>query len=149
MKKVTSILLFYDGTNIAKLALVRCLMLSQVLAAKVAVLSVLDTEKMNANCGGLLTDVAIHQLETTERKCVEEAVDVLRKAGITACGHFGFGSVVQGIVEKTRELKADWVVVGNDVQVVAKRLWWFEKKSLVSELTERLAGVTLVAVSGP
>ncbi len=138
-------LLVYDGTREARAALERCSQLSLALSAPVDVVAIVDTESANAQCGGLLSDVAFTHIEEHARNALNDAVSQLADIGIAANGYVKFGRIAEVVTRHAQSFNPDLIVLGHRAR--AKRpAWWSERPAHV-DLAERLRGSTIVTVT--
>ncbi|UCE31090.1 MAG: universal stress protein [Burkholderiales bacterium] len=64
--------------------------------------------------GMVLTDAMLDEFYQEEgKKALDSAVRMLQKAGLIFATHIEVGSVAQAIVEKAREIDADYVYMGT------------------------------------
>ncbi|WP_245623830.1 universal stress protein [Paraburkholderia nodosa] len=143
MSSFSRMLLVYDGTSEAQAALHRCSQLSLALSAPVDVVAVVDTEAVNASCGGLLTDVAYSHLEEIARNTLSDAVAQLAKIGIAANGCVKYGRIADVVARHAQTVNPDLIVLGHRARA---RRWWSGRPAHV-DLAERLCGTTIVTVT--
>lgn len=145
MSSFSRILLFYDGTGEAKSALLRCAELSIGLAALVDVVTVVDFVDKNAICAGMLTDVALTQMEELAHGALEDAINELRLNGVVARGHVAFGGALSAISQMSELLKTDVIVVGH--RKPSRFARWYGNRPLHVDLVERMKGSMIVTVT--
>jgi nucleotide-binding universal stress UspA family protein len=145
MSSFSRLLLIYDGTSEARAALERCSQLSLALSSPVDVVAIVDTETANAQCGGLLSDVAYTHIEEHARDTLNDAVNHLTNAGIAANGYVKFGRVAEVVVRHAQIFNPDLIVLGHRSRT-KRAAWWRERPAHV-DLTERLSGTTIVTVT--
>jgi nucleotide-binding universal stress UspA family protein len=145
MPSTSRILLFYDGTDEAKSALLRCAELAAALAAPVDVVTVVDFVDANALCAGMLSDAAVAQMEQQARCTLNDALDELGLNGVVARGHVAFGQVVDAISQTIKMVRSDVIVVGHRTQTRLARL--YRGRPLHVDLIERLKGSMIVTVT--
>lgn len=145
MSSFSRILLVYDGTSEAQAALQRCSQLSLTLSAPVDVVAVVDAESANANCGGLLGDVAYAHLEEMARNTLSDAVAQLVNIGIAANACVKYGQIADVVARHAQTFNPDLIVLGHRARARRSR-WWSERPPHI-DLTERLCGTTIVTVT--
>jgi nucleotide-binding universal stress UspA family protein len=145
MEPFTRILLAYDGSPESRSALIRCVHLAAALSATVDVVSVVDSESLNALSGGQLTGEALNQLQQLAREAVDDATARLESYGIHAHGYVAFGSTLDALPMHANMLRSDMVMIGHRAREQVFR--WWGTRSLLASLTERLKGVTIVTVT--
>ncbi|WP_267939403.1 universal stress protein [Paraburkholderia flagellata] len=146
MSSFSKILLVYDGSEEAEVALRRCSQLSIALNAQVDVVSVMDADGMNATSGGLLTDLAYGLLEETARNTLRSAIEKLAVTGVSARGYILFGRTVDAVFRHATAFSSDVVVVGHRTPRGFWR-WWRGERPVHVDLAERLRGPTIVTVT--
>jgi nucleotide-binding universal stress UspA family protein len=145
MEPFSRILLVYDGSPEAKSALTRCMHLAAALSATVDVVSVVDSENLNAISGGQLGGEAFTQLQRLASEAVEDATSRLERYGINAHGHVAFGRTLEALPMHANMLRSDMVMIGHRA---CKRVFrWWGERPLHASLAERLKGVTIVTVT--
>jgi nucleotide-binding universal stress UspA family protein len=147
MQKHSRILLLYDGSAEARLALARCAQLAMALSASVDVLSIVDSSNLNAACGGQLSGLAFEHLEQLAREAADEAIAQLRSDGIFAHGHIAVGQTVDTLSRHANVLSPDIVIVGHTGRRRLAR--WWHGSPLYADITERLRGLTVVVAVTP
>ncbi len=145
MSSLSRMLLVYDGTSEARAALERCSQLSLALSAPVDVVAVVDAERANANCCGMLSDVAYTHMEEHARHTLSDAVSQLEKIGIAANGYVKFGSIAEVVTHHAQTFNPDLIVLGHRSQ--GKRAAWWSERPAHVHLAERLRGTTIVTVT--
>ncbi|WP_233873181.1 universal stress protein [Paraburkholderia adhaesiva] len=145
MSTSSRILLFYDGTIEAKIALLRCAKLSVALSALVDVVTVVDYVTTNATWASTLSDVLVSQMEENARVDLKYALDELGLNGVVARGHVAFGDTAYAISQMIEQLNSDLIVVGHRAKTGLAR--WYSARPLHIDLAERLKGATIVTVT--
>lgn len=145
MSSASNILLFYDGTEEARSALLRCAELSVALAARVDVVNVVDFADISARCAGMVSDVVLTQIEDEARRALREAIDELGLHRIVARGHLAFGGVLEAISRSIDLLQSDVIVVGHRTKSRLER--WFGRRSLHLDLVDRAKGLMIITVT--
>ncbi|WP_233889807.1 universal stress protein [Paraburkholderia flagellata] len=145
MSNYSRILLFYDETEEAKTALIRCANLSASLSALVDVVTVVDYIAASAITAGMLSGVLVSQMEEDARSVLKNAVDELGLNGVVARGHVAFGPTVDAILRMIERLNSDLIVVGHRTKTGLAR--WYGARPLHIDLVERLKGATIVTVT--
>ncbi len=147
MQEHSKILLLYDGSDEARLALARCAQLATALSAFVDVLSIVDSSNLNAATGGQLSGLAFIHLEQLAGEAADEAIAQLRRDGISAHGHVAVGQTVDTLSRHANVLSPDIVIVGHRVRRRLAR--WRHGSPLYADITERLQGLTVVVAVTP
>jgi nucleotide-binding universal stress UspA family protein len=115
------------------------------LSSPVDVVAIVDTETVNAQCGGLLSDVAYTHIEEHARHTLNDAVNHLANSGIAAIGYVKFGRVVEVVARHAQLFNPDLIVLGHRSRA-RRAAWWRERPAHV-DLAERLRGTTIVTVT--
>lgn len=147
MQAHSRILLLYDGSTEARLALARCAQLATALSAFVNVLSIVDSTNLNAATGGQLSGLAFVHLEQHAKEAADEAIAQLRSDGIFAHGHVAVGQTVDTLSRHAKVLSPDIVIIGHRVRRRLAR--WWHGSPLHADITERLQGITVVVAVTP
>lgn len=113
----SKIVLAYDGSEGAKLALERTATLAG--AAHVLVLAVGRIPEYAETVSEV--EEAKEQAGRHYRTAVEQAVQTLRAAGVSAEAHLDYGKVGDTIVRHAEEIGADLIVVGTNPHTALKR----------------------------
>jgi nucleotide-binding universal stress UspA family protein len=145
MEPFARILLVYDSSPEARSALTRCVHLAAALSATVDVVSVVDSENLNALSGGQLSGEAFTQLQRLAREAVDDATSRLERYGIKAHGHVAFGRTLDALPMHANMLRSDMVMIGH--RACERGFRWWGERPIHASLAERLKGVTIVTVT--
>jgi len=145
MSKFSRILLVYDGTPEARLALDSCAQLASALSLPVDVVSVVETAGLNAASGGLVSDAAFVQLEHLAREALHESVTRLQRVGVGAHGYLAVGHIADALSRYARMLRSDIVMIGHRSRKRFASKW--EQRPAFADLADRLPGLTIFIVT--
>jgi nucleotide-binding universal stress UspA family protein len=123
VSKVTSILIYYDGSVEARCALRRAAELVRSCESEVHVLAVAETLSAIAASAGLLTDVAYGEIIDRAWHTLDEALADLGAHGTDARGYVSHGRVVDCIARQAALVDADLIVIGYRHRRSLQR-WW-------------------------
>jgi nucleotide-binding universal stress UspA family protein len=144
MSNVKTVLFFYDGSQAARGALRLGAQFAVALAAEAHLVSVVDLAASIADCGGMLSDLAVSAIEETTRRVLDEGIVLLSQQGVSATGHLAFGCVEQELVRLASAVHADLVVTSPQGRTRRSRKWG---RSANVQLLDRLSCNVLVAHS--
>ncbi|MEM5388499.1 universal stress protein [Paraburkholderia phymatum] len=139
------ILIYYDGTEEARSAIIRASRIALALDAHIHVLTVVDTSTAIMSTSGMLCEPAYALIENRARDVLQEAIDHMTASGIKVSGHFAIGKVVERIAQHAEMLDADLVVVGHRRRYGLAR--WLGGAPTYSELVDRAQGRTVITVA--
>jgi nucleotide-binding universal stress UspA family protein len=145
MRRFAKILLVYDGTPEAKVALMRCSQLALELSARVEVVSVVDAIGMNALAGGQLSGEGFARLELLAKEAANVAAVQLQQEGVIAHGSVVFGNWGDALSRHAEISKSDMVIIGHRARKRFAR-WWGDQ-AVSSDLADRLRGSTIITVT--
>ncbi len=144
MSKPSRILLYYDGTREARVALQRAADFAHALDAHTDVLAVVDTGAALAATGWYLSDLACATIQDQALITLREALDHMAGNGIEAKGHVAFGDVVDSISRHAGMLNSDMLVVGHRPR--GKLARWLGGGYAHTDLVERCSGRVVVTI---
>jgi len=113
----SKIVLAYDGSDGAKLALERTAQLAG--GARVLVLAVGRIPEYAETVSEV--EEAKEQAGRHYQSALDEAIATLRRAGVSVEGHLDYGKVGDTIVRHAEEIRADLIVVGTNPHTALKR----------------------------
>lgn len=122
------ILLAYDGSLEYRAALRQGAELAQFCGADVHLLAVITSSSALPIAGGIDSSDLFTEEQKEIREFLEEGVARLRKRGIRAEGHIGYGDPVDEIAATAKEIGADLIVVGHRRRNTIER-WWRKSTS--------------------
>jgi nucleotide-binding universal stress UspA family protein len=139
------VLLCYDGTGAGRRALRRGAELAILLEARVFVLSIVPTQVAQmAVTTGAAGHACIVDGAAETRNLLNESIEWLKTRGVVAEGYLASGEYVDQIIEYSRQLNIDLIVLGHYPQ--PKGGFWWSGTQRVS-LAERANCCVFVAVS--
>ena len=139
------VLLCYDGTEAGRRALRRGAELAILLGARVFVLSIVPTEVAQAAvAAGAAGHACIVDGAAETRNLLNESIEWLKVRGVVAEGYLASGEYVDQIIEYSRKLNIDLIVLGHYPQ--SKGGFWWSGAQRVS-LAERANCCIFVAVN--
>jgi nucleotide-binding universal stress UspA family protein len=142
------VLLCYDGTVVGRRALKRGAELAILVGAQVAVLSIIPAGV--AGAAAVVAGAAGHACLVDEeggyRRLLDESVDWLKARGVAAEGYLASGNTIEQIVEYSRRLSIDLIVLGHYPQP-SGGFWWGSAQR--TSLAERANCCIFVAVNEP
>jgi nucleotide-binding universal stress UspA family protein len=139
-----SVLVYYDGSTEALLALERLALLASLRRATIHVLAVADMTTAIVSTAGALTDAACSDMISAAWRLLDDALARLRANGIRACGDVAHGRVPECIARQAALVDADVIVIGYRHRHGWRR--WFGARPLHLELLEGAGGRTVMAV---
>jgi len=118
------VLLCYDGTVVGRRALKRGAELAILVGARVYVLSIIPSGVAGAAVvAGAAGHACLVDEEGGYRKLLEESVEWLKARGVAAEGYLASGNIIEQIVEFSRRLSIDLIVLGHYPQP-SGGFWW-------------------------
>ncbi|HEX2656552.1 MAG TPA: universal stress protein [Trinickia sp.] len=144
MSQCEPIVIYYDGSDEAKCALVRTNDLAMSRGTDVHVLTVVDIKSAIAWGSGVLSEIAYRDMLDAAWCNVEEAVAQLRDNGTVAKGYVAHGSVIDCIGRHAALVNAKAIVVGYVNASPSK--WWFGRKPALDGLLMRAGGRSVIVV---
>jgi nucleotide-binding universal stress UspA family protein len=140
------VLLCYDGTATGRRALRRGAELAILLGAEVCVLSIAPAGVGNAAVvAGAAGHACIVDEAGENRRLLDESVDWLKARGVVAQGYLAAGDYIDQIIDFSKRLSIDLIVLGHYPQ--AKGGFWWSGTQRAS-LGERAKCCIFVAVGG-
>jgi nucleotide-binding universal stress UspA family protein len=139
------ILIYYDGTEEARSAIVRASRIALALDAHIHVLTVIETSAAIVSTSGMLCEPTYVLIENRARDVLQEAIDHVTASGIKVSGHFAVGNVIERIAQHAEMLDADMLVVGHRRRYGLAR--WLGGAPTYSELVDRAQGRTVITVA--
>ena len=141
------VLLCYDGSVVGRRALKRGAELAILVGAKVYVLSIIPAGVAGAAVvAGAAGHACLVDEESGYRKLLDESVDWLKARQVAAEGYLASGNTIEQIVEYSRRLSIDLIVLGHYPQP-AGGFWWGSSQR--TSLAERANCCVFVAVNEP
>jgi nucleotide-binding universal stress UspA family protein len=138
------VLLCYDGTPAARSALKRGAELAALVKARVYVLSIVsDPVPSAAVMAGAVGSVCVVDSEAELQESIRESVECLKGLGVEAQGFLARGNTIDAIVECSKRLAVDLIVVGHYPKPSGGR-WWSGAER--TALAERVNCCVLIAV---
>ncbi|MGC1520245.1 MAG: universal stress protein [Steroidobacteraceae bacterium] len=139
------VLLCYDGTVVGRRALKRGAELAILVGARVYVLSIIPSGVTGAAVvAGAAGHACLVDEEAGYRKLLEESIDWLKARGVAAEGYLASGNTLEQIVEFSRRLSIDLIVLGHYPQP-SGGFWWGRPQR--TSLAERTNCCIFVAVN--
>jgi nucleotide-binding universal stress UspA family protein len=139
------VLLCYDGTEAGRRALRRGADLAILLGARVFVLSIVPTQIAQAAvAAGAAGHACIVDGAAETGELLNESIEWLKVRGVAAEGYLASGEYVDQIIEYSRKLSVDLIVLGHYPQ--PKGGFWWSGTQRVS-LAERANCCIFVAVN--
>jgi nucleotide-binding universal stress UspA family protein len=106
------VLLCFDGTVVGRRALKRGADLAILVGARVSVLSIIPSGVAGAAVvAGAAGHACLVDEEGGYRKLLEESVEWLKARGVAAEGYLASGNTIEQIVEYSRRLSIDLIVL--------------------------------------
>jgi nucleotide-binding universal stress UspA family protein len=138
------VLLCQDGSDAGRVALKRGAELAIYLNAKVFVLSIVSDAAFDAASNALsLGYASVVNSEVEYRRSLEESVGRLKARGVEAEGFLARGNTIDTIVEYSKRLSIDLIVVGHYPKPAGGR-WWSGPER--AALAERVSCSVLIAM---
>jgi nucleotide-binding universal stress UspA family protein len=139
------VLLCYDGTEAGRRALRRGAELAILLGAQVHVLSILPSGAAGAAViAGAAGQACIVDEAADFRRLLNESIEWLRARGVNAEGYLASGEYIDQIVEFSKRLNIDLIVLGHYPKP-AGGFWWSGSQRV--SLAERANCCIFVAVN--
>ena len=139
------VLLCYDGSVVGRRALKRGAELAILVGARVYVLSIIPAGVDGpAVVAGAAGHACLVDEEAGYRKLLEESIDWLKARGVVAEGCLASGNTIEQIVEFSRRLSIDLIVLGHYPQP-SGGFWWGSPQR--TSLAERAKCCVFVAVN--
>jgi nucleotide-binding universal stress UspA family protein len=139
------VLLCYDGTVVGRRALKRGAELAILVGARVYVLSIIPSGVAGAAVvAGAAGHACLVDEEGGYRKLLDESVEWLKARGVAADAYLASGNTIEQIVEFSRRLSIDLIVLGHYPQP-AGGFWWGSPQR--TSLAERVNCCVFVAVN--
>lgn len=139
------VLLCYDGTEAGRRALRRGAELAMLIGAQVFVLSIVPTQVAQAAvAAGAAGHACIVDAAAETRKLLTESIEWLKARGVIAEGYLASGEYTDQIIEYSKRLGVDLIVLGHYPQ--PKGGFWWSGTQRVS-LAERANCCIFVAVN--
>ncbi|WP_079481965.1 universal stress protein [Paraburkholderia hospita] len=139
-----AILIYYDGSTEGKRALYRAGEMAFSPGAEIHVLAVVDVMSAIVSSAGLLSDIACSDIVKKTWSVLDEALDHLSAKDIAACGHLGYGQVVECIARYANLVDADVIIIGYRLRR-GLSTWWRSNRAHI-ELLEHAVGRAIMAV---
>jgi nucleotide-binding universal stress UspA family protein len=139
------VLLCYDGTAAGRRALRRGADLAIFLGAQVYVLSIIPSSALDpVVAAGAAGHACIVDEDHSFRKMLDESVELLKARGLKAEGYLTSGNTIDRILEYSKKLAIDLIVLGHYPQPSGGFWWW--SGSQRATLAERAPCCIFVAV---
>lgn len=139
------VLLCYDGSDAGRSALKRGAELARLVNAKVYVLSIVsDMVPSAAVVAGAVGSVCLVDTDSESQHSIRESVEFLKDLGVEAQGFLARGNTIDAIVDCSKRLAADLIVVGHYPKPSGGR-WWSGTER--AALAERVHCCVLIAVN--
>jgi nucleotide-binding universal stress UspA family protein len=139
------VLLCYDGSVVGRRALKRGAELAILVGARVYVLSIIPGGLADA---AVVAGAAGHACIVDEaagyRKLLDDSIELLKARGVAAEGYLASGNIIEQIVDYSRRLAIDLIVLGHYPQP-SGGFWWGSPNR--ASLAERANCCVLVAVN--
>ena len=138
------VLLCHDGSDAGRIAFKRGAELAMHLNAKVSVLSIVSDAALDAPSIALsLGYASMANTEVEYRRLLSESVGRLKARGLEADGFMARGNTIDTIVEYSKRLSIDLIVVGHYPKPAGGR-WWSGPER--TALAERVSCSVLIAM---
>ena len=138
------VLLCYDGTEAGRRALRRGAELAMTLGAQVFVLSIVPTQVAQAAvAAGAAGHACIVDGAAETRKLLTESIEWLKARDVIAEGYLASGEYTDQIIEYSKRLRIDLIVLGHYPQPKGG-FWWSGPQRM--SLAERVNCCVLVAM---
>lgn len=144
------VLLCYDGTVVGRRALKRGAELAILVGARVYVLSIIPSGVTGAAVvAGAAGHACLVDEEAGYRKLLEESIDWLKARGVAAEGYLASGNTIEQIVEFSRRLSIDLIVLGHYPQPSGGFWWGRPQRTALAERTNCCIFVALNESDAP
>ena len=141
---IKTILLAYNGTREGRAGLFEFTQVIPPANVKIHLLAVVRLPTGAFLAEGFVPESVMEEERVRHQEIVEEGVRLLVERGYQVTPHLAYGEPTEEIVELSKQLSADLIVVGHKRQASMAQRWW--KGSVSASLIEVAPCSVLIAI---